>query len=340
MRVLLVRLSALGDVVHTWPLAVELKRRVPGLELTWAVEEPLRPLVEGHPAVDHVVTVATRRWRRRPTDTRTRREIGSLRRRLRTLEPELCLDPQGTSKSALVTWLSAASRRVGLARPWRREVLPGLAYTGTLAVEPGDLHVVRTNLQFLRALGTEAPDAPIAPDGRWLLSRAGAVRPSGLDAPCAVILPGTGMAFKIIPAEILGEVARDLAGRVGRAVVAWGPGEEARARAVAGEGGPAVEVAPPTSLLELTALLAEARIVVGGDTGPVHLSASLGIPTVAVHMATSAARNGPLGSRVAVVDTTRGVAAARTGRARVRPGPAPDAAVILEAAHDLLATGS
>ncbi len=336
MRVLLVRLSALGDIVHTWPLAVELERQVGDLELAWAVEEPLRPLVEGHPAVDRVVTVATRRWRRRPAGRRTRRELGSVRRRLRGFAPDLCLDPQGTFKSALVALLSGAPRRVGLARPWRRELLPGLASTETLAVEPGDPHVVRTNLQFLRAVGGVPPPAPVPPDGRWLLAREGAVLPPGVDPPYAVVLPGTGRPYKIVSGTVLGQVSRALARRVGRVVVAWGPGERGRAREVADLGGPGVEVAPPTSILELAALLGSASLVVGGDTGPIHLAASLGAPTVAVHMATSAGRNGPLGHRVAVVSTAAGEAPGPTGRARVRAGPQPAAEEILGLAEGLL----
>ena len=133
MRVVLVRLSSLGDIVHTWPLAVAMRAARPEMHLTWVVEEPFRPLVEGHPAVDRVLTVTTRRWRRRPLAGRTRAEIAVLRGRFSELAPDLAIDSQGVLKSALITRCTGARKRIGLRRPWRREVLAGLAYTDTLA---------------------------------------------------------------------------------------------------------------------------------------------------------------------------------------------------------------
>ena len=157
MRVVLVRLSALGDIVHTWPLAVALAAGVPDLHLTWVVEEPLVPLVKEHPAVDAVIAVATRRWRRHPAAARTRAEIAVVRARLRELSADVCVDAQGLVKSALVARWSAAPVRVGFARPWRREVLAGLVYTRTVPGSRDDLHVVASNLALVRAFGLDPP---------------------------------------------------------------------------------------------------------------------------------------------------------------------------------------
>jgi heptosyltransferase-1 len=111
MRVTLIRLSALGDIVHTWPLACALATTEPRLHLSWVVEEPLRILVEGHPAVDSTFTTHTGRWRRRPLAATTRSEIASFKSRLRELQPDLAIDPQGTSKSAMVVRWTGAERR-------------------------------------------------------------------------------------------------------------------------------------------------------------------------------------------------------------------------------------
>ncbi len=156
MRAVLVRLSAVGDIVHTWPLAASLRTARPDLHLTWVVEEPLRPLVEGHPAVDQVVTTATRRWRRRPLSSPTRQEVRALRARFSDLAPHVTLDPQGVLKSAFVTRWTGAEHRVGLARPWRREWIAGFAYTSLL---PGsdDPHVIATNVEMVRAVGGVPP---------------------------------------------------------------------------------------------------------------------------------------------------------------------------------------
>ncbi len=128
MRVVLVRLSALGDIVHTWPLAVALREADPRLHISWVVEEPFQPLVEGHPAVDAVFVTRTRAWRRRPLSASTRAETEILKTQFHELQPELTIDAQGLLKSAVVTRWTGARRRVGLARPWRRERLAGFSF--------------------------------------------------------------------------------------------------------------------------------------------------------------------------------------------------------------------
>jgi len=321
MRILLVRLSALGDIIHAWPLAEAMRAARPQSHLTWVVEAPFEPLVAGHPAVDAVVTTTTKSWRRRPLSTRTRAEVATVKTRLRELQPDLVIDVQGTFKSALVSRWTAAPRRVGLARPWRREWLAGLAYTETVEGSRSSRHVVATNLELGRAVGIEPPPSPVPPDGRWLLARTSAVAPDGpWDGPYAVLLPGAGKTEKVLPPAILADVARHLTGTGMAVVVAWGPGERSRATEVAVAGGAGVHLAPATGLLELAALLASSSVVVGGDTGPVHLAACLGVPTLAVFLTTDPERNGPLGDRVGIVSGARPAAGpsgtATTGAAR------------------------
>jgi len=337
MRLLLVRLSALGDIVHTWPLAVALKELDPSLELTWVVEAPFRSLVDGHPAVDRVVVAATRRWRKRPMGRETLGELPRFGSALRGPRQDLCLDPQGTIKSAAVCRLSLAPRRIGLARPWRRELLAGLAYTGVVRPRAASPHVAATNLELLRAAGGVPPATAPAPDGRWLLGRApNPLGPRAAAAGYAVLLPGTGQPSKIVPAETVAETACGLAERGLEPIVAWGPGEKERAIQVAELAQGRAAVAPPTGLLELAALLGGAALVIGGDTGPVHLAASLGTATVGIFMATNPARNGPLGARAAVVSTAGFSGPKATGSARASPGPPPRASEILREADRLL----
>ncbi len=336
MRIALVRLSALGDIVHTWPLACALATTDVRTHLTWVVEEPLRLLVEEHPAVDSVVTARTGRWRRTPLASSTRAEIASLKTRLHELQPDLVIDPQGTSKSAMVVRWTGAKRRVGLARPWRRELLAGLAYTETVRGAPGREHVVATNLAMVHALGVIPPEvAP--PDGSWLLERV-AGRSVGGDwsSPYAVVLPGAGGTHKVLSENTLAEVARGLRSDGLDVVVAWGPGEEARAAAVTRAAGSSTHLAPPTDLGELAELLGGAALVVGGDTGPVHLAASFSVPTLAVFTASDWRRNGPLGERTAVVSGAADAGGTPSGTARTRPLRVVSAVEILERAATLL----
>ena len=320
MRIILVRLSALGDIVHTWPLAEAIRAARPNDHLTWVVEKPLAPLVENHPAIDAVITVTTRKWRKQPFSARTRAEIATLKSRFQELQPDLTIDAQGTLKSAIVTRWTGAGRRVGLARPWRRELIAGFATTETV---PGSLthrHVIATNLELMRAVGVEPPTKPTSPDGRWLIDAGPGIGIDGAWSPLyAVVLPGAGQPHKILPASTLAETAKHLVDRGLDVIVAWGPGERDQASEVVEIGGAGVYLAPPTSILDLALLLGSAALVVGGDTGPIHLAASLGVPTVGVHLTTDPARNGPMGDRVAVVS---GAAPGRRPGGSATTGPA------------------
>ena len=182
VRIVLVRLSALGDIVHTWPLACALAESDVRPHLSWVIEEPLKTLVEGHPAIDAVFTTRTGKWRRRPWAPSTRAEVATFKARLRELQPDLVIDPQGTTKSAMVVRWSKAERRVGLARPWRRELIPGLAYTETSVGAPGHAHVVATNLAMSRVVGLTPPELE-PPDGSWPLRFDKLVQPV-LDKSC------------------------------------------------------------------------------------------------------------------------------------------------------------
>ena len=337
MRVVLVRLSALGDIVHTWPLACAIAASDTKLHLSWVVEEPLRTLVEGHPAVDSVFSTRTGLWRRRPLAAETRAEVAALKTRLGELQPDFAIDPQGTSKSAMVVRWTGAGKRIGLARPWRRERLAGLAYTDTVRGAPGQAHIVATNLAMVAAVGMKIPELS-PPDGSWLLERVGNRAPTGdWSSQYAVVLPGTGGAHKVLAESTLAEVARGLASNGLEVVVAWGPGEESRAAAVVEAAGNGVYLAPPTNLRELAALLGAAALVLGGDTGPVHLAASFGSPTLAVFLASDWLRNGPLGNRTAVVSGAASAPSAPSGTARTRPQREVGAEEILESARRLLA---
>ncbi len=309
MRVLLTRLSALGDIVHTWPLADALGRGENAVRLAWVVEEPFLPLVAGHPAVAEAIPVATRRWRRRPLAAETRREFLDARHRLRRFAPDVALDPQGLCKSAAWALLSGTGMRVGLAGGFRRERLAGICYTGTVTPPPGITHVVDINLSLASAL-----DRPVGcgavPDGTFLLR--GALPEAG-PAPI-VLLPGTGGQGKAWPASSFAALARGISGRGFPVTVGWGPGERALAETVTTDAEGAARLAPATTLPELAVSLASAAVVVGGDTGPVHLAASLAVPTVAIFLSTDPARNGPRGRHVTVVTSAR--PGARGGRAR------------------------
>lgn len=298
MRIVLTRLSSLGDIVHTWPLADALRLLPERLELAWVVEEPFRPLVERHPAVGRTVPVATQRWRRHPLARETWRQIREARRALVEFSADVALDPQGLYKSAGWARIAGAPLRIGLGRSLRREPLAGLLYSRTVTPPPAVRHVVDFNLALLESLGASPPWGAL-PDGRFLL--VGAAPPPEVERGTVALLPATGGRGKAWSPGCFAGLARELAKGGVPVVVVWGPGEAELARAIAQEAGGGVRLAPRTGIVELAALLAACRAVVGGDTGPIHLAASLGVPTVAIFLASDAERNGPRGRAVTVV---------------------------------------
>lgn len=312
MRILLTRLSALGDIVHTWPLAEA--AAAAGHQLAWVVEEPFAPLVATHPAVARTVVVATKRWRRRPASPNTRDEIRAALTAISSFAPEAALDPQGLWKSAAWAALAGVPRRVGLARAARRERLCGLLYTEVVE-PPRGAHVVDVNLSLLSALAATVP-VGARPDGSFLV--AGNASPGWLAPGTVSLLPATGGRGKAWSPHAYAHLAERLRRAGHRVVIIWGPREENLARSIAAAAGRGVDVAPPTSLAELATALSHSTVVVGGDTGPVHLAAALGTATVAVMVATDPRRNAPRGRRVTVLNGAVGTA--RRGRARTARG--------------------
>lgn len=316
-RVALVKLSSLGDVVHALPAAHALRAWWPRAELTWVVERREEAILAGNPDLDHVVPIDTRLWRRelcRPTGAPgVLAEVRGLVRRLRAGRFDLAVDLQGLWKSGVITRLTGAPVRAGLAMGRCRERANAL-FTTHRVTPPVDVHVVEENLAVLSALGVGAvPPSdrkfPLPPDAvadravRDLLEAEG-VKP---DTPLVVLNPGAGAASKRWPIGAYRRLGDELALRLGaRVVLTWGPGEEPPARAIAhGMRAPAL-VPPPTSIRELVALLRRATLVVGGDTGPIHVAGALGVPTLGLYGPTSARRNGPCGPRTAAVQSPDG----------------------------------
>jgi lipopolysaccharide heptosyltransferase I len=287
MKALIVRLSAIGDVVHTLPALAALRRH--GWEVGWAVEPAARTILEGHPLLDHMVPIpSARRVRLGPA-----RAAAAL---LRSRQYDAALDFQGLWKSALWARLSRASRTIGWARRWRREPLSAVLGGEPVELPESACHVIDENLALLRALGIEAAGQRdfglrFAADAE-VVDRS--LAEAGLRAGDFVLLnPGGGWPEKLWPAESFGALARGLRERGLRALVTWGPGEEALAERVVAASAGAAARCFPTTLRGLTELARRARLVVAGDTGPLHLACAVGTPVVALFGPTDPARNGP-----------------------------------------------
>ncbi len=285
--ILILRTSALGDVVHCLPVLTALRRHLPQARLAWLVEEAMAPVLAGHPDLDEVITVRLRPWRRAPFSRATWKEARDFYARLARFEADVVLDLMGNHKAGALAGLSWADRRIGLSRHFRRE--PSSAFWITDAVEPEGVHAVDRALSVLG--GLDLPTEP-ADFGSEKLFRD---LPPWPEQGFVLLHPGAGWGNKIYPPERWAEVAQELA-RTGLEVrVAVAPGEEALASAILGPGHQRLRRLEALDLPSLSRALRASRLVLAGDTGPLHLAHALGAPVLAVMGPTDPATHGPYG---------------------------------------------
>lgn len=311
-KILIVRLGAMGDIIHALPAVTAIRQALPEATIGWMVEEkwselltargkkePPEALGPQKPLVNLIHTLDTMRWRRRILHPETGKELFGDINRLRKVHYDIAVDFQGNMKSALFASVSGARAMAGFADP--RE--PGARFfyrhrfvrSGEHVIEQNHALAAQALKEYIngRKLELTAPLLPCDPVAeRWAQEE---IMRLGI-ASFAIINPGAGWGGKQWPAERFGEVAKALATHNVKALVNTGPGEEELARAVLqASGGNAFSVA--CTLGQLIALIRRARLFIGGDTGPLHMAAALDIPVVGIYGPTEPARTGPFGRR-------------------------------------------
>ena len=347
-RLLIVRLSAMGDVIHTLPAARALRESFPHAHIGWLIEERWAELLcangarrrgprsSSRPLVDEVHTVRLKDWKKSLFSFSTLQQIATVWNDVRAARYDVAVDLQGAMRSAVLARWSGARVVYGAAEP--RESPASLWYTRKV-VGLGR-HVIEQNVSVAEALigrRVEVPGAEVPRDPRSEERVEKQLREfSGGDF--AVLNPGAGWGAKRWPAERYGEVACGLAKLGVRSILNYGPGEEELVRvAEAASGGNAR--AMRCTLTELIALMRRARLFVGGDTGPLHLAAALRVPVVAIFGPTDPARNGPYGTQSVVLRSAASVTshARRNEAEEGMLGIGSDA--VVEAARELMAGG-
>jgi len=296
-RVLVVKLSSLGDILHTLPALTDARRALPGVRFDWVIEEGFLQVPRWHPAVEQVIPVAFRRWRKRPQKELFGQEWRAARRAIGRQQYDCVIDAQGLIKSAIVTRL-ARGRRCGQDRRSAREGLAALAYDERFFV-PRDLHAIeRTRRLFAAALAYRLPAGePEAGIDTRFPGDAGAVRPG------VWLLHGTAREEKTWPeAHWVSLAQRILRAGYGVVLAAGNEEEEARAQRIAhacrqNTGGGNVQLVPRASLDQLAAYLSTAVAAVAVDTGLGHLAAALNIPAVSLYGPTDPALVGTCGMK-------------------------------------------
>lgn len=317
-RLLVVRLGAMGDILHALPAVTALRKAHPGWRIDWAVEPRWKPLLtaergnfgadagpnSARPVVDRIHDVPTKAWGKRPFQPETWSAIRAMRRELRASQYDAVLELQGAIRSGVVARISGCNRIVGAARPW--ESAAKWLYTERVAT--AGQHVIEQNFELASAVAGD------------LLSPVSAALPVDAEAedwcdelpelkdaewrgwPVVLMHPGAGWGAKRWPADRYGAVAEEFGTRGGVVLVNAAPGEEALADAVVAscraEG---VAHAVSCTLPQLIALTRRVSLVIGGDTGPVHLACALGKPVVGIYGPTDPRRNGPYGTRFRVL---------------------------------------
>jgi len=347
-RLLIVRLGSMGDILHTLPAVAALRHSMPESVIGWIVEERWAELLcalseprsgprsTKRPLVDKVHAVNTKSWRTQLLSTQTCERIAAVLSDLRAPHYEVAVDFQGAGRSALLARWSGAPVVFGVRQP--RENVASMFYTRQ-SIARG-VHIVEQNLSLAEAVtgaplelpGVELPHDAAAEKkcNDWLQSKK--------IKDFVILNPGAGWGAKQWPAERYGEVARHLAANGLNAVINFGPGEESLARMAEAASGATAELIE-CSLAELIALTRRARLFIGGDTGPMHLAAALGVPLVALFGPTDPARNGPFGTNAVVL---RRAASPTTLTHRASPDPGLleiSAAEVVAAARQLLRGG-
>jgi heptosyltransferase-1 len=309
-KLLIVRLGAMGDIIHTLPAVAALRDAFPTIKIGWVVEERWAELLgtvtapnsgagsPEQPLVDNIHTVNTKKWRTSMYSAQTWKEIAAAVHEVRAEKYEVAIDFQGAIRSALISRVSRTNVIYGFDQP--RETPARRFYTNKVAAR--GTHIVEQNLSLAEEVA-----------GRSLPTRRAILpRDEAAERECerqlqekqignfVLLNPGAGWGAKQWPAERYGEVARRLAEDGIKPLINFGPGEEDLAKSVQQtSGGTADPIV--CSLTQLIALTRRASLFVGGDTGPMHLAAALGVPVVAIFGPTDPARNGPFGTKSVVL---------------------------------------
>jgi len=287
-RILIVKTSSLGDVVHNLPVASDIRRHFPDALIDWVVEEPYAPLVRLHSAVRRGIPVALRRWRQRPLGRVTWKEIGEFRRLSQAERYDAVIDTQGLLKSA---WIARAAkgRHHGFDAGSAREPFAARFYDVTHHVARSQHAVSRNRVLAAAALGYRVED----PIDYGIASPGPVTRPA---QPYAVLLHGTSRRDKLWPEAAWTELGRALAARSLACVLPWGSDEEHKRSERIAQDLDRAEVPPLEPLDRLAVMLGKAVAVVGVDTGLTHLAAALGRPVAAIYCGTDPSLTGVYGA--------------------------------------------
>ncbi len=297
MRILIVKLSAIGDLVHALPAVAAIRRHLPLAEISWVAEERSAEIIRGCPLFDHLIEIDTRSLRGGKKIEDILLDVSRQARAVRERKYDIAIDMQGLIKSAVIAKVSGARRRWGFSRSALREPAGRFLLTDTVKIPP-QTHVIRKNLRLASgALGFEYDDAhlefPIATSPEHTAEADAIIERSG--ERFAILNPGGGWVTKLWHAEKFGQLADRIFEETEMvSVVATGPAEGELAARVAAASRAGKLILTEPSLKGFYELARRAAVYVGGDTGPTHIAIAAGAPIVGIFGPTEWWRNGSL----------------------------------------------
>jgi len=288
MKVLVIKTSSLGDVIHTLPALTDAAKAIENISFDWVVEDSFQDIPRLHPSVDRIIPVSIRRWRKNPWAARA-----AIRASIKSIQQQhydLVIDAQGLIKSAFLTRF-ANGKRCGLSKTSCREPLASMAYQETVDVPKGQHAIVRVRQLFAQLLGYDFVEGELS----YGLDKTNFNAPIDLEKPYLVFLHGTTWESKHWP-EVYWKELVSLAVDGGFNVyIPWGNEQEKQRAEMLCQEVSRAHVLPRSSIKDLTAVLMHAQGVVGVDSGLAHLTAACGTPSVSLYGSTSAKLTATMG---------------------------------------------
>lgn len=290
-RILIIKLSSVGDVVHTLPVLSTLRKKFPESYIAWVVKNKAKDILLDHPHLNEVILYEG---------------IWKTARKLRSLKFDLTIDLQGLFRSGLLTFLSGARVRLGFGKANSRE-LSHLFLNQRVTPKEADRHVIDKNLSLLRPLETEVKEKefiiPVSRENREHITHFLKEKEITSSHLLIALNPGASWPSKLWPEERWAELADRLIEKLrAKIVFSWGPGEKNCVDRIVGITKNRPIISCKTNLKELAVLISKCKLFVGGETGPLHIACALNIPTVALIGPTDSVRNGPYGEGHIVIE--------------------------------------
>jgi len=298
-KFLIIKLSALGDIVHALPVARTLRQANPDAFIAWMIEERYQELIQNNPDLDEVIPIRTKTWRKN-WNRETFREILQIIKNLRQQKFDVVFDLHGLVKSGLIAMLSGARIKFGFHRKNCKEKISAIFTNKKGPYMAGGIHVVDMYLTLVQtALGiqNEVKQFPLPEIQEKKVEDFFQSHPNLTTKPIIGINSGAGFESKLWDLDRFAQLADRIAVEMNCSILlTWGPGEEHKTKQIAASMKQKCWIAPPTTILESIALYKHLALLVSCDSGPLHLCAALGIPTVSLFGPTDPVRNGAYGS--------------------------------------------